>query len=325
MIIIRVPFRLPLGGGGTDLPAYYEKYGSHLITASINRYMYVSINEPVTSDKIKLYYAYTEIVENVEDIKHNIIRESLKFHSITNPIEIGSMADIDAGTGMGSSSAFTVGLLAGLNTLQRNFRSPKEIAEEACHVEMNLVGKSVGKQDQYATALGGINELIIEKNGFVSVAPLRLNPEIIHELEDRLLMFYTNTQREANDILSEQSRNMDVISEGLHSIREIGQGVKKALLSGNIDVFGRLLDQHWSVKKTMSQRMSNDMIDEWYKLAINNGALGGKIMGAGGGGLLLFCCRGGERKRLKETMEKAGLKYMSFQFEFEGVKIINNI
>lgn len=322
MIITKIPFRLPVGGGGTDLPSYYYKHGGQLITASINRYMYVSINEPVTSDQIKLYYAYTEKVNDIKDIKHNIIRETLKFYGINWPIEIGSMADIDAGTGMGSSSAFTVGLVSGLNELVKEHLSPLEIADRACHIEMDLVGKSVGKQDQYATALGGINDLTINNDGQVFVERLNLNQDILYELESRLLMFYTNTQREANDILSEQSKNMADIEQVMHSIKDIGRAIKKALLTGNIDLFGRLLNLHWMDKKLISPRMSNNNIDQWYNIAIQNGAIGGKIMGAGGGGLFLFCCREGQRKKLKDIMLKTGLKYMDFRFEFDGVKVL---
>ena len=324
MIITRTPFRLPLGGGGTDLPNYYRQFGGQLITASINRYMYVNINEPVTSDKIKLYYAYTEIVGDVSEIQHNIIRESLKLHHINRPIEIGSMADIEAGTGMGSSSAFTVGLLAGLNTLQRKFPSPIEIADEACRVEIDLVGKPIGKQDQYATALGGINEMIIDKGGGVQIVPLKLDKEIIFELENRLMMFYTNVSRDANVILGEQSdkakADINVI-EAMHEIKEIGQQIKRALVKGDIDEFGRLLHEHWIVKKTITDKMTSSDIDNYYVKGLKH-AHGGKIMGAGGGGLLLFCCKEGQRKELKRAI---GLKYMDFRFEFEGVKVLTNI
>ncbi len=327
MIIVRVPFRLPLGGGGTDLPSYYRHFGGQLITASINRYMFVSINEPATSDKIKLYYAYTERVNDVSEIQHNIIRESLKLHEINRPIEIGSMADCDAGTGLGSSSVFTVGLLAGLNTMQNKFISPLELAEEACKVEIDLVGKSIGKQDQYASALGGINELIINKSGKVTVNPLSLDKEIIFELENRLLMFYTNVTRDANEILSEQSKKIDELEviEAMQEIKQIGIDIKKALLSGDIDNFGKCLHQHWIVKKTISTKMSNDYIDSCYKSALNNGALGGKIMGAGGGGFLLLCAKVGERRKLKSSMDLMGLKQMYFRFEFEGCKVVINV
>lgn len=328
MIITRVPFRLPLGGGGSDLPSYYRQFGGKLITSSINRYMYVSVNEPATSDKIKLYYTQTEIVNDISEIEHNIIRESLKLHNINRPLEIGSMSDIEAGTGMGSSSAFAVGLLAGINTMERKFISPRGLAEEACKVEIELVNKPIGKQDQYAVSLGGINELIIQRNGDVEVLPLRLNKDCIFELENRLLMFYTNQTRDANEILGEQSKRIVdeiEITEAMHEIKEIGERIKTVLLNCNIDSFGRLLHEHWIIKKTISDKMSNSFIDECYRLALINGAIGGKIMGAGGGGILLLCAKEGNRRRLKSAMINRGLKFMDFRFEFEGVKVLTNI
>src|SRR3989339_1302055 len=211
MIIVRAPFRLPLGGGGTDLPSYYRRYGGSLITAAINKYMYISINEPAIIDKIKVNYTRVEIlnVEEISKIKHEIVRETLKYLKIKKPIEIFSMADLSAGTGMGSSSAYTVGLLRGLNVMLKRFISLQELAEEACKVEIELIGKPIGKQDQYATTFGGIVQLEIDKNGNVTVSPLSLDHEIICELENRLMMFYTNIERDANLILGEQSRKIE--------------------------------------------------------------------------------------------------------------------
>jgi len=328
MISVKVPFRLPLGGGSTDLPSYYSQFGCQLITASINKYMLVHINEPETATKIKLYYAFTEVVNDVSEIKHDIIRESLKLKGINRPIEIGSMADIEAGTGMGSSSAFTVGLLAGLNAMERKFLSPLQLAEEACRVEIDMVGKPIGKQDQYATALGGINEMIIDKSGNVTINPIKLSSDTLFDLESRLLMFYTNVSRDANIILGEQSskaKDNPFVIEAMHEIKEIGVEIKESLLKGDIDTFGDLLNAHWQNKKCISKNMSSSQIDRYYKLALRKGALGGKIMGAGGGGLLLFCCREGERKKLKNALINAGLRYMDFRFEFEGCKVITNM
>ena len=324
MIIIRVPFRLPLGGGATDLPSYYSRFGGQLITASINKYMYVSINQPITSDTIRLYYAYTEEAETVDEIQHNIIRESLKLHDIQPPLEIGSMAEITAGTGMGSSSAFAVGLLAGLNIINRRVVSPKDIAEEACKVEIELVGKPIGKQDQYAVALGGINELQINQDGYVNVSRLNLSGEFIREVENRLLIFYTHQTRDANVILSEQGKKIsdNEITDKMHYIKEIGIAVKKALFDEDIDRLGRLFDLHWKTKRSMSDLMTSSEIDNFYQVARNAGAIGGKIMGAGGGGMLLLCCEGNRRKELISVMESFGLKYMDFRFEFDGVKQI---
>jgi D-glycero-alpha-D-manno-heptose-7-phosphate kinase len=330
MIIIRSPFRLPLGGGGTDLPSYYNKYEGSLITASINKYMFVNINEPAIIDKIKISYTKTEIIDldSIENIQHDIVRETLKYLNIKKPIEIHSMADLSAGTGMGSSSAFTVALLTGLNTINRRFISLQDIAEEACKIEIDLCKKPIGKQDQYASTFGGINELQINKNGIVTVTPLILKQETIFDLENRLMMFYTNIDRDANQILSEQCNKInndnDVI-ESMHKIKDIGKQIKNALLNDDIDNFGYLLNEHWIIKKNISNQMSSSNIDKWYNIGIQNGALGGKIMGAGGGGFLLFCVKNNDRKKLKEAMKNQGLKYMNFKFDFEGVKVLANI
>ena len=331
MIVVRSPFRLPLGGGGTDLPSYYKKHEGFLITAAINKYMYVNVNCPAVIDKIKINYSKVEIVNinEINLIKHEIVRETLKYLKISFPIEIGSMADLSAGTGMGSSSAYTVALLKGLNALQRRYISIQELAEEACNVEIDLIGKPIGKQDQYATAFGGIIQLEINRLGKVKVTPLNLDHEVIYELENRLLMFYTNIDRDANKILAEQSGKAKVDErttiESMHRIKEIGYEVKKALVKGDVESFGKLLHEHWLEKKRISKKMSNPKINKWYELAMLNGALGGKIMGAGGGGFLVFCIGNGKRKHLRKTMENAGLKYMDFRFDFEGAKVLANI
>lgn len=330
MIIVRAPFRLPLGGGGTDLPSYYRKYEGFLITAAINKYMYININEPALVDKIKINYTKAEIVnlDQIESIKHEIVRESLKYLKIRRPIEISSMADLSAGTGMGSSSSYTVALLKGLNLMLHRFISVQELAEEACKIEIDLIGKPIGKQDQYATAFGGIIQMEIDRLGKVLVTPLDLDHEVVTELENRLMMFSTNIQRDANEILAEQSQKAQidekVTTEAMHHIKEIGYAVRNSLLVGDIDNFGELLHEHWLTKKKISNKMSNSQIDKWYELGMQNGAIGGKIMGAGGGGLILFCVRNGNRKQLRKAMESAGMKYMDFRFDFEGCKTLVN-
>ena len=379
MIVVRAPFRLPLGGGGTDLPSYYRKHEGFLITAAINKYMYININEPAIVNKIKINYSKVEIidVDKIKELKHDIVRESLNYLKIKKPLEISSMADLSAGTGMGSSSSYTVALLQGLNSMLRRHIPVKELAEEACKVEIELIGKPIGKQDQYAAAFGGIIQLDIYRLGNVVVTPLTLDNEIIYELENRLMMFYTNIERDANEILGEQSRriaeekaevssqrsvgsregggeqstvkseqSLGVTSDerreasnkgqvtsdkrnnavaAMHRIKEIGYEVKEALIKGDVCAFGRLLNEHWLVKKSVSTKMSNSQIDDWYELAMKNGALGGKVMGAGGGGFMLFCVDNGKRKHLRKTLESAGLRYMDFKFDWEGVKTLVNI
>ncbi|MCL4539979.1 MAG: galactokinase [Bacteroidetes bacterium] len=348
MIVVRTPFRLPLGGGGTDLPSYYKKYEGLLVTAAINKYMYININLPAIVDKIKINYSKTEVVglDEIDKIEHNIVRETLRYLKVRQPIEIHSMADLSGGTGMGSSSSYTVGLLKALNLMLRRYVPVQVLAEEACRIEIDLIGKPIGKQDQYAAAFGGIIQLEIDQLGNVAVTPLRLDHEIIYELENRLLMFYTDIERDANQILAEQSEKIakgamsaekaekakkekgdegSAAIQAMHKIKEIGREAKVALEKGDVDQFGRLLNAHWMVKKGISDQMSSRDIDKWYDLAMANGALGGKIMGAGGGGFFLFCVGNGKRKHLRRTLEEAGLRYMDFRFDWEGSKELVNI
>lgn len=330
MIVVRTPFRLPLGGGGTDLPSYYKKYEGFLVTAAIDKYMYININEPALVNKIRLSYTKVEIVDidDVVHIKHEIVRESLKYLKINRPIEISSMADLSGGTGMGSSSSYTVGLLKGLNTMLRRFISVQELAEEACKIEIDLIGKPIGKQDQYAAAFGGIIGLEIDRQGNVRVTPLGVDHETIYELEHRLMMFYTNIKRDATVILGEQTKKIDVNEEtvvhSMHRIKDIGHEVKTALHKGDITTFGGLMHEHWKEKKKVSAKMSDAKIDAWYEKAMANGALGGKLMGAGGGGFFLFCCENGSRKKLRAAMEAEGLLFMDFRFDWEGSKVLVN-
>jgi|APSaa5957512622_1039677.scaffolds.fasta_scaffold32619_2 D-glycero-alpha-D-manno-heptose-7-phosphate kinase len=331
MIITRTPFRIPLGGGGTDLPSYYSNHGGALITAAINKYMYININEPAVGNTIRINYSRTEEVHlnNVIDIKHEIVRETLKYLNICRPLEISSMADLSAGTGMGSSSSYTVGLLQGINQMLRRHIPLQDIAEEACKIEIQLIGKPIGKQDQYAATFGGIMSMEIDHSGHVKCLPLDLEQEVIYEMENRMLMFYTGIQRDANIILQEQSDKAKVsesaTSEAMHKIKQIGFDIQKSMVSGNLDDVGRLIHTHWTTKKSISTKMSDPNIDLWYELGMKNGALGGKIMGAGGGGFMLFFAKNGSRKKLRSAMEAAGLKYMDFRFDFEGVKTMANL
>jgi D-glycero-alpha-D-manno-heptose-7-phosphate kinase len=331
MIISRTPFRLPLGGGGTDLPSYYKEHGGFLITAAIDLHMHLCINQPAMVDTIKINYSKTEIVgtEDLESIKHEIVRESLRYLNIKRPLEISSMADISGGTGLGSSSSYTVGLLNGLNALLCRHVSTQELAEEACKIEIDLIGKPIGKQDQYAAAFGGIISLDIAPSGEVKVTRLNIEPEFINELEHRLLFFYTRIERDAKEILGEQQK---VISQqektdplqAMHNIKRIGYQIRDALLANEIDTIGKLFHEHWLQKKKISSKMSSPQIDRWYELAMLNGAIGGKIMGAGGGGFFVFCCEYGKRKQLRSALELAGLRYQPCNFDFEGSKILCN-
>lgn len=331
MITIRAPLRISLGGGGTDLPAYYEKHEGFVISAAINKYIYVHVNESSTCDKLKLYYDRVEILPagRLNDIQHDIIRESLKDFNITRPLEIASMADVEAGTGMGSSSSFTVALINALYLLRHEVASRHCIAEHACHIEIDQVGKKIGKQDQYIASYGGIQQLEIFKNGRTEVNPVPLSTEFISELERRFILFYTNIRRPAGLILDSQTDNIrkkdSQVSDRMHRIKEMGHEIKFALQSENIDDIGYIFHEHWQEKRQISPDMSSSGIDSWYEWGLKHGAIGGKVVGAGGGGFILFVAKEDKRKELIHTMANAGMRFMDFRFDFDGVKIMTNL
>lgn len=328
MILVRAPFRIPLGGGGTDLPSYYSKFGGELISAAINRYMFISINRPLVDKLIRVKYTQTEIVDRVSEVKHDLAREALRLTNIVDSIEINSIADLPAGAGMGSSGGYLVALLKALHTLKRESISTKDLAEEACKIEIEKLARPVGKQDQYLAAFGGITKLKISKNGRVKVGRLDLQQAFIKDLEGSLLIFYTGINREGKQILKSQSRatkkgNTKVI-ENLHNIKSIGRKIGRALMKSDIYTCGKLMHEHWMSKRNLSSAVSSSRIDYLYGLGIKNGAIGGKIMGAGGGGLILFCCPG-DRIRIRKAMKKEGLTELFFHFDMEGVKVIANL
>lgn len=328
MIFVRAPFRIPLGGGGTDLPSYYSKFGGELICAAINRYMIVTVNRPLVDKLIRVKYTQTEIVDSVKRIKHELVREALRLTNITDSIEINSIADLPAGTGMGSSGSYLVALLKALHMLKNEHISTKDLAEEACRIEIDILNRPVGKQDQYMAAFGGIAKLKINKKGRVSVKQLSLSQSFIRDLESSLLIFYTGIRREEKQILKSQSmatrQNDKRVVENLHLIKSIGQKIERALIKNDIDTFGKLMHEHWMSKRKLSSTVSSSRIDYLYELGIKNGALGGKIIGAGGGGFLLFCCPEG-RSKIRVEMEKEGLKELFFHFDMEGAKVIVDI
>jgi D-glycero-alpha-D-manno-heptose-7-phosphate kinase len=292
MIITRSPLRITLGGGGTDLPSYFGKFGGFLIAAAIDRYVYITLHKTFQPGYI-LKYSLMEKTKTIEKIKHPIIRECLKSVNIKgNYLEITSMADIPAGTGLGSSGSFTTALLKALHTYKRNLVHPKELAEEACKIEINKLKEPIGKQDQYIAAYGGITCFEFKKDGKVKAYPLRIDKEVLYDLEDNLLLFFTGYTRSASGILREQHHkskaNDRAMISNLHFIKELGIESKKALEKGNLKKFGELMNIHWQHKKERSSSMSNERINKWYDLALNNGALGGKLIGAGGGGFLRF-------------------------------------
>ncbi len=324
MIITRSPLRITLGGGGTDLESYYSKYGGFLISAAIDKYVYITVNKPFIPEFI-LKYSRIENTKDIDSIEHPIIRESLKeINPNIKQLEITSIADIPAGTGLGSSGSFTTALLKALNHYENNILSQPELAEQACKIEIEKLKEPIGKQDQYIAAYGGITCFEFCKNGEVKVSPLKISKETLYDLEDNLLLFFTGYSRSASAILKDQndkskSSDEDMISN-LHFVKELGLKSKEALESGDLKKFGELMNVHWEHKKKRSGNMSNPKIDEWYNLALQNGAIGGKLIGAGGGGFLMFYTE--EKSKLRKALTEAGLDEVRFKFDFEGTKII---
>ena len=325
MIITRSPLRISLGGGGTDLPSYYREHGGFLIAAAIDKYVYINVHRRFV-DGFLLKYSQLEEAATIEEIKHPIIREALRLSGVQERnLEITSMADIPAGTGLGSSGSFTTALLKALHALRRNLIHPAELAEQACHIELEKLREPIGKQDQYIAAYGGITCFHFLPDDQVQASPLKISEETLHDLEDNLLLFFTGYSRSASRILQEQdakSKQSDkAMVENLHFVKNLGQQSQTALQSDNLDEFARLMDVHWQRKKERSRSMSNQDINAWYDFAMANGALGGKIIGAGGGGFLMFYAK--DKARLRHAMREKGLTEVRFRFDFEGTKILN--
>lgn len=324
MIIVRSPLRISLGGGGTDLPSYYREHEGFLISAAINKYVYITLHQTFAQELI-IKYSRLEHVQSIDQIEHPIIREALKYISIPNPhLEITSMADIPSGTGLGSSGSFTTALLKALHTFNKHLIHPQQLAEEACHIELNLLKEPIGKQDQYIAAYGGVTCFQFLQNDTVDATPLKIDPETLYNLEDNLLLFFTGYSRSASHILKEQdqkSKNNDPdMMANLHFIKELGLKSQKALTTGNLREFADLMNVHWDFKKKRSAKMSNDKIDEWMALAKKKGALGGKMIGAGGGGFLLFYSE--DKIKLRHSLRETGLTEVRFQFDFQGTQVI---
>ncbi len=324
MIITRAPLRLSIGGGGTDLPFYSSKFGGSLITAALDKYVYIIVEKRDFTDESLIKYSQTEIVKDHKDIKHNSIRAALEYLNIKEPIEIVSIADIPAGSGLGSSGTFLIALLKALHTYKKEHVSTKRLAEEACHIEMNILKEPIGKQDQYASAFGGIIHLDIDKNQNVNVSPLNISYSTLDELKNNTFLFGTKIIRSASEVLADQAKKAESEEDKMkqmHIIKEIGQEIKKSLEEGNVKKFGQWLNVHWETKKNFTKKMTSPEIDNYYAVGLKNGAVGGKLVGAGGGGFLLFYCDK-NKKQLREAMEKLGLKETPFGFDMEGCKII---
>jgi len=324
LIIARSPLRITLGGGGTDLPSYYREHEGFLVAAAIDKYVYVTVMRPFT-EGIYLKYSQLEHVAAVGEVKHPIIREAIQMLDFRTPqVEITTLADIPAGTGLGSSGSFTTALLKSLCAHRKRHIHQEELAELACHIEIDRLGEPIGKQDQYIAAVGGITCFTFHKNDKVTAVPLKISMDTLFDLEDNLLLFFTGFSRSAGSILKDQNTktkesNEDML-KNLHYVKELGYRSKEALEGGNAKLFGDLMHEHWEHKKRRSGGMSNPKIDEWYSLAMKNGAVGGKLVGAGGGGFLMFYAH--DRNKLRHTMASAGLEEVRFRFDFEGSKVV---
>jgi D-glycero-alpha-D-manno-heptose-7-phosphate kinase len=324
MIIARSPLRVTLGGGGTDLPSYYEKFGGFLIAAAIDKYVYITLHDTFVPDLLAKY-SELERVTDAAKLKHPILREAFALVGMDGHfLELTSMADIPAGTGLGSSGSFTTAVLKALHAHKRSLIHPAELAAQACEVELDRLKEPIGKQDQYIAAYGGITCFTFSQNGKVEARQLKLSRETRDNLEDNLLLFFTGYSRSASAILKEQDQKSKSDDKGmienLHFVKDLGLKSQAALEGDNLHEFARLMDVHWQRKKQRSGGMSNPKINEWYDLAMANGALGGKLIGAGGGGFLMFYSE--DKVKLRHAMTRAGLQEVRFRFDFEGTKLV---
>jgi D-glycero-alpha-D-manno-heptose-7-phosphate kinase len=324
MIITRSPLRISLGGGGTDLPSYYREHSGLVIAAALDKYVYITLHQTFAQELI-IKYSRLERVRSVDEVEHPLIREALKLTGVEAPyLEITSMADIPAGTGLGSSGSFTTALLRALHTLKKNLVHPHELAEQACHIELDILREPVGKQDQYIAAFGGLTCFRFLPNDQVEAWPLKMDTDTLYSLEDNLLLFFTGYSRPASEILREQDtkskQNDREMIANLHFVKELGRESKEALEGGDLERFAELMNIHWDHKRQRSTQMSNGEIDRWYALGRENGALGGKLIGAGGGGFLMFYAA--DKVHLRRAMREAGLQEVRFRFDFEGTKVV---
>ena len=324
MLISRSPLRITLGGGGTDLPSYYKKKEGFLIAAGINKYVYVTITRPFT-EGIYLKYSKIEKVKKVLEINHPIIRETLKLQKIKIPqIEITTLTDIPAGTGLGSSGSFTTALIKSLYAHNKKLIHPQELAELACHIEIDRLREPIGKQDQYISSYGGVTCFTFKRNGKVIAKALKISHNKLTELEDNLLLFFTGYSRNARDILKEQDKktkeNEDKMIDNLNFVKQLGFRSKKFLETGKLSQFADLMNEHWEFKQSRSKKMSNKNISKWYYDGLKNGAIGGKLVGAGGGGFLMFYTD--DKEKLRKKMSRNGLEEIRFNFDFQGTQIV---
>lgn len=321
MIITRTPFRISLIGGGTDLPSFYHQHEGCVLSTTIDKYMYIVLHPTFNKEDTIIKYNKTEIVKNIQNIQHPIARELLLKHNV-NGVEITSMADVLSGTGLSTSSAYTVGLINALHNYKDEYYSQAQIAAEACDLEINILKEPIGKQDQYGTAIGGIKMIKFLPNEEVKIKPIYLKHDVMQELNSNLLLFYTGITHSASEILKEQNTNIlneKEKFETLIQMTDLVYDARRALTSENLDEVGRLLHMNWLLKRSLASKISNPLIDNYYNIALSNGALGGKLLGAGNGGFLLFYCPKEKQQKLRDALN---LVEMPFTFEEEGTKVI---
>ncbi len=328
MILARAPLRISLGGGGTDLPSYYTRYGGFILSAAINKYVYIYVNRPAADHLLRIKYSRYEEVSCVDDIQHDLVRPALSLLNLNGSLEIVSMADVPAGTGLGSSGSYLVALLTALYAFKRERVPVQALAEQACYIEIDLADHPVGKHDQYLAAFGGITCLDIKPGGKVHVSPLDISVSTVDELRNCILLFYTGITRRSRDILEDQKEDTQrgdaTVVDSLHRTKELGYRIKEALEQADLERFGLFLDEHWQNKKRRSGKINNPNIARWYEIAKANGALGGKIIGAGGGGFLMLYCPNSAKPRVRQALVAEGLHEMPFDFDFEGAKVLVN-
>jgi D-glycero-alpha-D-manno-heptose-7-phosphate kinase len=327
MIVSRAPVRFSLGGGGTDLPNYSREHGGFIVAAAIDQHIYLCAKRRF-HDNIRLAYSKTEQVDDIDHIEHRLFREALRLMGVTYGIELVSLADVPANSGLGSSSTFTVALLNALHAYKREFVSSAQLAEEACRIEIDILKEPIGKQDQYIAAFGGITAFTFDKDGSVRVERVPIKPEVMAELEGNLGIFYSGVERAASTVLTEQSKtiasNKDSAVERMHRIKALGYETRRILVDGDVDTYGELLHEHWTNKRKLASNMTDSAIDEHYEAARAAGALGGKLMGAGGGGFFMFYARPADKRRVYEAMKKRGLRPLRFRFDLDGARIVAN-
>jgi D-glycero-alpha-D-manno-heptose-7-phosphate kinase len=320
MIITRTPFRISFAGGGSDLECFYARGSGAVLSTAIAKYMYLTVTERF-GDTFRVSYSRTELVDRAEQIEHPIVRECLNALGIRRGLEIVSVADLPARSGMGSSSSFTVGLLHALYALEGQAVSPRRLAEQACHIEIDVLREPIGKQDQYIAAFGGLRFIRFQPDGQVCVDPVICRPEARRELNRRLLLFFTNQTRDAREVLTKQRARADGCRPGLQRLCQIAGDMRDVLARGEgLNEFGRLLHAAWETKRSLNGAISNPRIDDYYERGLRAGALGGKLLGAGNGGFLLFYCEPHLQCRLRDALEE--LPLVRFTLEPEGTKVI---